>query len=145
METRRVDESTEPAFCIDARHSRLHCAFLSALEHDAGDRTIFDANLLDLRVRANFRTRFLGGFGKHAREGAKAAARKRRGTNGMSIGCRSEKKDRSRPGGPRAQNIAEDSARRTYRAQQLRLKKLGDKIRNRHGRPSEKIEDAFFA
>ena len=88
---------------------------------------------------------FLGGFGKHAREGAKAAARKRRGTNGMSIGCRSEKKDRSRPGGPRAQNIAEDSARRNYRAQQLRLKKLGDKIRNRHGRPSEKIEDAFFA
>src|SRR5215469_1821314 len=63
----------------------------------------------------------------------------------MRIGSRTKKQNRCRSRGPWAQRISKNAARRNRRPQQFRLKKLGDEVRNCHWRPTEKIEDAFFA
>ena len=145
VKLRGVDETKEGALRIDAGNNRFAGNFFSVLKHHARDRAILEANPLDFRIRADFRACLLGGFRERPRERAEAATRKTGRANGMSIRSGAKQQHCGRSSGPWAQGISEDSSCRDYRAQQLRLKKLRNKIRNRHGRPAEQIEDAFLA
>src|SRR3989442_623401 len=63
----------------------------------------------------------------------------------MGVRSGTKKEDRGRPGRPRAQCVSENAPGGDDCSKKLRLEKLRDEIRNGHGTPTEKIEDAGFA
>ena len=93
VELGRIDEMEKSAFRIQAGRYSVDDNLFAIGEHDAGNRAVFDANVLDFRVGANFRAGLLGRFGKSAREAAKPATRKRSCSYGMGVGSGAKKKD----------------------------------------------------
>ena len=63
----------------------------------------------------------------------------------MRIGCSAKEQDGRGTGGPRAERGAKDTASGDDGAEELGFKKFSDEVRNSHGAPAEKIEDAGFA
>src|SRR6267378_2747229 len=63
----------------------------------------------------------------------------------MSIGSGAQEKDGGRAGRPGTERGTENAARSDCGAKQLRFKEFGHEVRNGHGAPAEKIEDAGFA
>src|SRR6266404_4919063 len=85
IELRRINKMEEGAFGIDTGDDSFDGDFLAAAEHYTGDGAVFDADVLDFSVSANFGAGLLCGFGEGAREIAEPAARKCGGTDRMSI------------------------------------------------------------
>src|SRR5258707_11323773 len=63
----------------------------------------------------------------------------------MSIGSGAHKKDGGGTRGPGTKRGAENAACRDDSTDQLAFEKFGDKVRNSHGRPAEKVEDSLLA
>src|SRR4029077_18193223 len=107
---RRINKMEEGALGVDSGDDGFHGDFLAAGESDAGDAAIFDEDLADFRIGADFRAGLFGGFGERARKGTEPAARKRSGANRMGIGGSAEKKDGGRTGGPGAKRVPKKAA-----------------------------------
>jgi len=130
---------------VDAGGDGFHGDFLAASENDAGDGAVFDANVLDFGIGADFSAGLFRGFGESAREGAESAARKCGRAYGMGIGGGAQKKDGGRSGGPGAKRGTKYAARGDDGAKEFGFEKFGDEIRDGHGTPAEQIEDAVLS
>jgi hypothetical protein len=63
----------------------------------------------------------------------------------MRIGSGTKKKDCRGTRGPGAESRAENAARGDDGADEFSFEEFGNEIRNRHGGPAQKVEDAFLA
>src|SRR5882762_10308379 len=133
------------ALGIDAGHDGFDGDFFAIGENDAGDGAVFEEDVLDFGIGADFSACLFCRFGKCAREGAESAARKRGRANGMGVGRRAQQKNGGRTSGPGTKRGAKDAARSDDGAKEFGFEKFGDEIRDGHGTPAKKIEDAGFS
>ena len=132
----------EGAFWVDSGDDGFDGDFFAVGENDPGDGAVFDEDVLNFGIGADFSANLSCRFGERACEGAKSAPRKRGRTYGMGIGGGAQEKDGSRPGGPGTERCAKDAASGDDGAKQLCFEEFGDKICDGHGTPAQKIEDA---
>lgn len=145
IELRGIKEMEESAFGIDAGNDGFDLDFFAVGKDKGVDGAVFDEDVLDFGVGADFGAGYASGIGESASERAEPATRKSGGANGMRVRCGAEKKNRGGTGGPRTEGGAEDAAGGDGSAEQFRFEKFGDEIGDSHGAPAEKIEDAALA
>ena len=145
VELRGVEELEEGALGVDTGDYGAGGEFFAAGEDEAGDCTVFDADVADFGVGADFGAGCARGFCEGAGEGAEASVGEGSGTDWMRIGCGAKKKDCCGACGPRAERGAEDTAGGDYGAQEFRVEKFGYEIGSGHGAPTDEIEHAFLA
>ena len=142
VELRGIDELEKGAFGIDAGDDGFDSDFFAIGENDAGDGAVFDENVADFGIGADFSAGLFRGFGESAREGTESAARKRGRAYGMDIGGGAQKKDGGLSGRPGTKRGAKNAARGDDGAKEFGFEKFSDEIRDGHGTPAEQIEDA---
>src|SRR5437660_3378469 len=145
VELGRIEEMEEGALGIQAGGDSVDGNLFAIGEHDARNRAVFDANVLDFRIGANFRAGLLRRFGKSAREVAEPATRKRSGSYGMGVGSSAKKKDSRGTRRPGAESRAENATGSNDGADELGFEEFGDEIRDGHGGPAKKIEDSLLS
>ena len=140
-----IDEIEEGALGVDAGDDGFGGDFFAVGEDEAGDGAVFDANVLDFGLRANFRAGLARGVGERARERAESSARKCSGADGMRIGSGAQKKHGGAACRPRTERGAENAASGDDGAEQFGFEKFGDEIGDGHRAPAEQVEDAVLA
>jgi len=145
IELGRIEEMEEGALGIQAGGDRVDGDLFAAGEHDASNGAVLDANVLDFGIDANFRASLLCRFGKSPREAAEPAARKGSGAHGVRIASGTEKKNSRGTRGPGTEGRAENAAGGDDGANKLGFEEFGNEVRNGHGSPAKKIEDALLA
>src|SRR5882724_11433356 len=145
IELRSINKIEESALGVDAGYDGFDGNLFTAGEHNAGNGSVFDANLLDFGVSADLRTGLFRGFGESMREVAKPATRKSSRANGVSITGGAHEKNGCGTSGPGTERRAENAASGNDGADEFGLEELRDEIRDGHGAPAEEIEDAVLA
>src|ERR1700687_3161602 len=133
------------ALVLDAGHDGFDSDFFAIGENDAGDSAVFEADVLDFGIGADFSACLFRRFDRRGGDGAESAARKRGRAYGMGVGGGAQKKDSGRSGGPGAKRSAKNAASSDDGAKQFCFEEFRDEIRDGHGTPAEKIEDAGFS
>ena len=85
-----IEQIEKGALGIDAGGDSMDADFFAIGEYESHDGAVFDADVPDFGVGANFRAGLARGFRKRTGEGAEPAVREGSRTNGMRVGSGSE-------------------------------------------------------
>src|SRR5260370_6753975 len=135
----------EGALGVNAGNDGFDGDFFGSGEHDPGNGAVFQANLLDFGIGANFSAGLLRGFGQSAREVTEAGRGKSSGAHGMGVASGAHQEDGGGTRGPRPERGPEDAACGDKGGDELRFEKCGGEVRNGHGAPAKKVEDSLLA
>ncbi len=145
IDLRRIDEVEEGALGVEAGNDRIGGNFFAASEDEASDGAIFDADVADFGVGADFGADMARGFRECARERAEPSVRKRSGADGMRVGSGAQEENRRGARRPGTKRGAKNSARGDNGANELGVEKFGGEIGGGHRSPAEKVEEPLFA
>src|SRR5580698_1435803 len=139
-----IEQTEQGALRIGAGDDGFRGDLFAAREQDAGNSSVFDQNLGDFGVGANFDAGFFRGGGHGGGEGAHASA----GVGGVPyrirIGGGAQQKQQRGAGGPGAEGGAVDAASGDCGAEQIGFEKFSDEIRGGHGTPTDQAHHFFF-